>query len=361
MYLRKKWLKMMSLVLVLVLMFGLIGCGTNDVSQNQGVNSSTSSGEGNTDAPNSGSSDSSVVERTPMVIHWAGGSSGGTGYITGTVVGGLLAQLYDGYTLIPEVTTGGVENAKMLLAGNADFISIQADDAMAVNSNGRDWGDVAEATDALRYVSVSTQAKAHLITTKAHEDINSFEDVVGKRVGVLTGSTYKYGWPFLLEAYGYTEADFASVEAMPRADLCNAIQDGSIDFIFDICTDNQSNHQESAFSVNGYKLLSVSDEIKAKLNELNPAYLDATIAADTYNGNEEAHTYGLYNIWCTSADADDQMIYDILTCLYDGNDTLKAAHPLAGVDPDTDVVLANQLVPWHPAAEQFYKDRGILK
>lgn len=298
--------------------------------------------------------------RTPIDIHWAAGSSSGACYITGTVMGGVLSELYDGYTVTPEVTTGGVENAKMLVAGDAQFISVQGDDAISVNNNTRGWVDVPEATDILRYVGCANGTKMNLIAPLDDDSINSFEDVKGKRVGVLAGSTYNYGWAYLLEAYGMSESDFASVEVMSRPDLCNAIQDGSIDFIFDITPDNQPAHQEAAFAIGGYKLLSIPDDVRDKLKELNPAYQDVVIEADCYNGNDEAQTCGLYNIWCTSKDADYQMIYDILTCFYDNAETFKAAHPLAGNASDEEV-LNNQVVPWHPAAEQFYKDRGILK
>lgn len=346
----KKYARVLAMSLALVMLLALCaGCG----------NSSEPAPSKEPEKETSEPAESGPV-RTPIDIHWAAGSSSGACYITGTVMGGVLSELYNGYTVTPEVTTGGVENAKMLVAGDAQFISIQGDDAISVNNNTRGWVDVPEATDILRYVGCANGTKMNLIARLDDDSINSFEDVKGKRVGVLAGSTYNYGWAYLLEAYGMTEADFASVDVMSRPDLCNAIQDGSIDFIFDITPDNQPAHQEAAFAIGGYKLLSIPAETRAKLMELNLAYQDVVIAADCYNGNDEAETCGLYNIWCTTKDADYQMIYDILTCFYDEYDTFKAAHPLAGNASDEEV-LNNQVVPWHPAAEQFYKDRGILK
>ena len=50
-------------------------------------------------------------------------------------MGGLLSEIYDGYFVVPEVTTGGIESCKMLLNGDAQFISIQSDDVISVNNN----------------------------------------------------------------------------------------------------------------------------------------------------------------------------------------------------------------------------------
>ena len=102
-------------------------------------------------------------------------------------------------------------------------------------------------------------------------------------------------------------------------------------------------------------------EQQTKLKELNSAYVDATSPADYYDGNEEAQTIGAYNIWCTTPDMDYQVVYDILTCLYDYDADIKAAHPDAGVTPNVEDIFKSQVVPWHPAAEQFYKDRGMLE
>ena len=322
-----------------------------------GCSSSTSSESGSGTGSEGASSSDSVV-RNPISIHWAAGSSSGSCYITGTVMGGLLSELYDGYFVVPEVTTGGIESCKMLLNGDAQFISIQSDDAMSVNNNTRGWVDVPEATDALRYVGAVNKTQMNIFVPKS-SGITTFEELKGKKIGVLSGTTYSYGWPVLLEAYGMTEADFDSVEAMSRPDLCTALQDGAIDGIFDITPDNQSAHQEVAFAVGGYTVISIPDDVRAKIQEINPAYQLSTIEADMYNGNEEANTCCVYNIWCCKEDLDYQVVYDILTLLFDHDADFKAAHPLAGV-ASPEVCIENQVVPWHPAAEQFFKDRGWL-
>lgn len=352
---KKKLKRYLALALSLVMTCSLLAaCGSSS-----STGSSTSSGTSTPAASSTASSQAEVV-RTPITIHWAAGSSAGALAVTGNVMGGLLADLYDGYSVTPEITTGGVENCKLLLAGDANFISIQADDALATVNGERDWKDIPEARDALRYVSAAYVTKYNIFVPAKDDSINSFEDIKGKKIGVLAGSTYNNGWPLLLKAYDMTEADFAAVEVMARPDLCNAIQDGSIDAIFDITTENTV-HQEAANAIGGYKVLSLPDDIAAKLKELNPAYVGATIPADYYAGNEEAKTIGAYNIWCTTADMDYQVVYDILTCMHDYDADIKAAHPNSGVTHNEEDILNSQVVPWHPAAEQFYKDRGLLK
>ncbi len=318
------------------------------------------SGSGSAASDPASSSDGADVVRTPITIRWASGSSAGALSVTGNVMGGLLADLYDGYAVVPEITTGGVENCKLLLAGDANWIAMQADDAAATDAGERDWKNVPEARDALRYVSASFVTKYCLFARADDDSINSFEDFKGKRVGVLAGTTYLNGWPVLLEAHGMTEDDFSAVEVMARPDLCNAIQDGSIDCIFDITTENTV-HQEAATAIGGYKAIGLSNDVAAKMKEKNAALVDTNVVENYYGENEAAKTVGVYNCWFTTSDMDYQLVYDMLTLMHDCDEDIKAAHPNAGITHNEEDILNSQVLPWHPAAEQFYKDRGLIK
>lgn len=349
---KKKMNRCLALALSVIMVCGVLtACGPKEETP------STSTPAASTPAA---STPADEVVRTPINIRWASGSSAGALSVTGNVMGGLLAELYEGYTVSPEVTTGGVENCKLFLAGDANWIAMQADDAAATAAGTRDWVDVPEARDALRYVSASFVTKYCLFARQDDDSINTFEDFKGKKIGILAGTTYLNGWPVLLEAHGMTEADFAAVEVMARPDLANAIQDGTIDCIFDITTENTV-HQEAATAIGGYKAISLSDEVRAKMKEKNSALVDTNVVANYYGKNEAAVTVGVYNCWFTGPDMDYQLVYDMLTLMHDCDEDLKAAHPNCGITHNEADILSSQVLPWHPAAEQFYKDRGLIK
>lgn len=344
----KKW---MSLVLAIAMMLSLAACANGSPDTNSEDNPGTSDNSPYADAV-----------REPRDLHWASGNSSGSGYITGSIMSGLLPDYYDGYLVIPEVTTGGVANAQMLLDGQGDFITMQSDDAIALNTNQRAWVDNAACTDKLRMVGVSSQTYFQMFANADDDSINHFKDLKGKRIGVLAGSTRAYALQYLLQINDMTEADFKEVHEMGRSDLASAFQNGMIDFILDVTPTGNSTYQEMAFSGKGIKMLSLTDEEIAAMQELNPAYMEGTIAADTYTNVPEVKTLTFYNLLLTYKEMPDYVVYDVLKCLCEHDADLKAAHPSAGVDQDAAVLQSNLFedVPLHPGAEAYYKEIGML-
>lgn len=336
-----RWL---AALLSLVLLLSLCACGSDS------GNSSTS---GDVEGPYSD------VEREPRALHWASGSSSGQGYITGSVMAGLLPEVYGGYSVIPEVTTGGVDNGKMLLAGTGDFISMQSDDAVAFNTNERDWVGMPECTDRLRLVCVFSETWLHMITRANNDSINSFSDLKGKRVGVTAGSTRSYMLQFLLQSHDMTEDDFSSLNDMSYPDLVTSLQNDTIDAMIDMRALGHSGYQELAYSVKGIKFISLDDKEVAAMQAINGAYQKGKVPADIYEGAPEGQTINLYNLYLTEKEMPDYVVYDVVKCMYENDEDLKAAHPAAGIFIDEDVFNNHlSLIPLHPGAKTFYEELG---
>lgn len=356
----------LSLILVIAMILTLCACSTNS-NQEPADPDPAPSGPAVSDPVQSEPAEESAGEpyadvvREPRELHWASGNSAGQGYITGSVMAGLLPEVYDTYSVIPEVTTGGVANAKMLLAGTGDMISMQSDDAMAFNTNERDWVDMPECTDRLRMVCVFSDTWLHIIAHAEDDSINSFADLKGKRIGVLAGTTRSYALQFLLETHDMTEADFAEIHDMGRSDLATAFKNGTIDVVVDMIALGNSAYQEVAYSGKGIKLVGLNDEEIAAMQELNGSYLSGMVPADTYNGVKEVQAIKLYNLYLTYKEMPDYVVYDVLKCMYENDETLKAAHPSAGMCMDQQAFEDHvQLFELHPGAEAFYKEIGWL-
>ena len=298
------------------------------------------------------------VTREYQDIHVATGTSTGVGYITVCTLGSLLAIDYPEYTIVPEITTGGAENINMLLAGDAQIASCMLDDALACNKNERKWVDNAAAKDALMYITPSYLTSITQFTPKS-TGAKELSDLKGKRIGVASGTMYNYYWKYLLEAYGLTEADFSKVSVMPIKDLLTAIQDGTLDYGVHVASTPNTSIQDTALSV-GMNILTMSDEVIAKMIELNPCFQEYVITADKYDSDFDAHTVGVHNVYVATADTNEQMVYDLVKVLTENNETLKAAHPQAGEVGLLDQVLPNQQIPFHPGAERYYKEIGVI-
>lgn len=300
------------------------------------------------------------VAREPRELHWASGGSTGQGYITGSVMAGLLPNVYDGYSVIPEVTTGGVANGKMLLEGLGDFISMQSDDATAFNTNQRDWVGKPECTDRLRMACVFSDTVLNIIV-RADSKIQKFTDLKGKRVAVLAGTTKQYALQYLLQSHNMKESDFASLHDMARVDMVTALQNGSVDCIVDMIAFGNSSYTELAYSIGGIRMINLDDSEIAAMQKLNPVYMKGTVPEGTYNGVKEVSCIMLYNLYLTYKEMPDQVVYDVVKCMYDNNEELKAAHPKAGMCMDKGAFDDHiKVFKLHPGAEKFYKEIGWL-
>lgn len=340
--------KLFSFLLVAVMLLSFTAC--------------SGSGGKTTTTPASTSGNSKATEsvtRTPQSIHIATGTSTGVGYITVSTIGALLSKIHPEYAIVPEITTGGAENINMLLAGDAQIASCMLDDALACNNQERKWTDNADAKDSLYYITNSYLTSITQFSPKS-TGAKELSDLKGKRIGVASGTMYNYYWGYLLEAYGMTEADFAKVEVMTIKDLLVAIQDRTLDYGVHVASTPNTGIQDTALSV-GLNILTMSDEVINKMIELNPSFQKYTITKDKYESDFDANTLGVHNVYVTRGDVDEQMIYDFVKCISENNETLAAAHPQAGEVGMSEKVLPNQLIPFHPGAERYYKEIGLIK
>lgn len=323
--------------------------GAPDSSQNTPSNMPQNS-------PQTGEPADAVV-RTPQDIHIATGTSTGVGFITVSTLGSLLGKACPEYTIIPEITTGGAENINMLLSDDAQMASCMLDDAIACNQMERKWEGVAEAENALCYVTNSYLTSITQFSPKS-TGAKELSDLRGMRIGVASGTMANYYWKYLLEAYGMTESDFSKVEIMGIKDLLVAIQDGTLDYGVHVASTPNTSIQDTALSV-GLNILTMSDEVIDKMTALNPSFQKFTISKDKYESDFDANTVGVHNVYVCKADADEQMIYDFVKTIDENNDTLLAAHPQAGEVGQK--VLENQLLPFHPGAERYYREIGLVQ
>ena len=333
--------KLLCLSLALLIALSCAACGSN----------------GDAGAEPAASESSDGIARTTQNIHIATGTSTGVGYITVSTMGSLLNKTYPEYNIVPEITTGGAENINMLLSGDAQIASCMLDDAIACNNMERNWEGNESAKDSLYYITNSYLTSITQFTPKS-TGAKELSDLKGKRVGVASGTMANYYWQYLLEAYGMTEEDFDKVEIMGIKDLLTAIQDGTLDYGVHVASTPNTSIQDTALSV-GLNILTMSDEIIEKMIELNPSFQKYTITKDKYESDFDANTVGVHNVYVCKADADEQMIYDFVKTIDENNDTLTAAHPQAGEVGQK--VMENQLIPFHPGAERYYKEIGLAE
>lgn len=346
--------KVFACVLALMLLAGLAACGGQTAAPKQDASPKTEDASPKTEdaAP------SEAPARTKMEISVGCGTSSGAGYVTASTVGALMqTQFPEYYTCKPEVTTGGAESLRLLAAGDVVLCSAMSDDVVAAYNGERDFQGL---TGSLRYITSGNMTTIQCFA-KADLDVDTLADCVGLRVAVTSGTMFNYYWPYLLETYGLTGDEFKSVESYATKDAVEAFKNNQIDLICMVTAVPNNTIQDMAMS-DAVRLLSMSEAERDKIIELQPCFQKTTVPAGSYTTwDKDVETIGVRNIYVCQEDTDYQMVYDWVKTIDENNDALRSAHPQAGEYGIRENVLPCQLIPFHQAAEDYYKEAGLLK
>lgn len=346
--------KVFARVLALMLLVGLAACSGQTDTPKQDASLKTE----DTSSETEGTAPSEAVTRTKMEISVGCGTSSGAGYVTASTVGALMqTQFPEYYTCKPEVTTGGAESLRLLAAGDVVLCSAMSDDVVAAYNGERDFQGL---TGSLRYITSGNMTTIQCFA-KADLDVETLADCVGLRVAVTSGTMFNYYWPYLLETYGLTGDEFKSVESYATKDAVEAFKNNQIDLICMVTAVPNNTIQDMAMS-DAVRLLSMSEAERDKIIQLQPCFQKATVSAGTYTTwDKDVETIGVRNIYVCQEDADYQMVYDWVKTIDENNDALSSAHPQAGEYGIRENVLPCQLIPFHQAAEDYYREAGLLK
>jgi hypothetical protein len=113
-------------------------------------------------------------------------------------------------------------------------------------------------------------------------------------------------------------------------------------------------------SARDVKLLEVDDAMLAKMQEMNPGYRRIEIPAGSYPGQDAAvPTIGYATHVIARCDLPDETVTGILEQIVDKQQDLASVASTIG-DTTLEQMAADIGVPFHPAAEQFFKDKGAL-
>jgi TRAP transporter TAXI family solute receptor len=94
----------------------------------------------------------------------------------------------------------------------------------------------------------------------------------------------------------------------------------------------------------------------------NPFFANDSVPAATYKDVAAVNTLSVGAQWVTSAKADTETVYQITKSLYSDatQKALAAGHAKGKLITVKNAVLGAG-IPFHPGAERFYKEAGVLK
>jgi TRAP transporter TAXI family solute receptor len=289
----------------------------------------------------------------------------GTGGTAGTYypVGGMIANAVSQPGKIvatAQATNGSVANVNGVAGGALESGFSQSDVATWAYTGTGVYEGKPKVTD-LRMIANLYPESIHLVVKKG-SGIKSVSDLKGKRVALdEPGSGTLVNARIVLAAYGVKESDIKPEYIKPNQ-AGDKLKDGALDAFFFVGGAPAGAIAELASSGTGIELVPLSGPQADALRKTNPYLAVDTIAAGTYKDVPAVQTMAMGAQWVTSAKADTETVYQITKALFGkaAQDTLAAGHA-KGKFITKENAVKGVGIPFHPGAERFYKEAGLLK
>ena len=289
----------------------------------------------------------------------------GTGGTAGTYypVGGMIANAVSQPGKIvatAQATNGSVANVNGVAGGALESGFSQSDVATWAYTGTGVYEGKPKVTD-LRMIANLYPESIHLVVKKG-SGIKSVSDLKGKRVALdEPGSGALVNARIVLAAYGVKESDIKPEYIKPNQ-AGDKLKDGALDAFFFVGGAPAGAIAELASSGTGIELVPLAGPQADALRKTNPYLAVDTIAAGTYKDVPAVQTMAMGAQWVTSAKADTETVYQITKALYGkaAQDTLAAGHA-KGKFITKENAVKGVGIPFHPGAEKFYKEAGLLK
>ena len=289
----------------------------------------------------------------------------GTGGTAGTYypVGGMIANAVSQPGKIiatAQASNGSVANVNGIVGGSMESGFSQADVATWAQK-GTGLYEGKPNVPGLRLIANLYPESVHVVVKKG-SNIKSVADLRGKRVALdEPGSGTLVNARAILAAYGLKEADIKPEYIKPNQ-AGDKMKDGSLDAFFFTGGAPAGAIAELASAGSGIELLPIDGAPAETLRKASPFFAPDTIAADTYKGVAAVATLAVGAQWVTSDKADAATVYEVTKALFSEatQRQLAAGHPKGRFITQENAVKGAG-IPFHPGAERFYKEAGLMK
>lgn len=291
----------------------------------------------------------------------------GTGGVTGVYypTGGAICRLVNrgrrghGIRCSVESTGGSIYNLNALRKGEMDLAVAQSDWQYHAYKGTKFFEKQGAMTNLNSVFSIHNEA--FTIVARADADVNTLDDLKGKRVNIgNSGSGMRATMDIIMEAKGWAKTDFKVAAELKAAEQPQALCDNKIDVMIYAAGHPNGAVQEVATSC-PTKLINVVGPEIDKLVRENPFYAYATIPGGMYAGTpEDIKTFGVKATFVTTSEADEEVIYRVVKAVFDNFENFKTLHPVfAHLDPKKMMTEGN-VAPLHKGAERYFREKGLL-
>jgi len=260
------------------------------------------------------------------------------------------------YNCVGRPALGSLFNINAVDRGLLDFGVAQSDVNWQAANGSADWEG--KPVGSLRSV-FSLYPEAVFLVTRVDTGINSVADLKGKTVNIGNpGSGQRRNSLDFLPLYGIDPDKDIKAESLQHGEASRALISKKIDaFVYTVGIPNAAIDEPA--DATDVRILDInSDAVKAFISD-KPYYVLADYPAGVIKGVEAFETYAVKATVVTSAELDEQVVYDFTRTIFENLDDLKTSHPAFGALEPEDM-LRGLSAPLHPGALKYYKERGWM-
>ncbi|MBC5785028.1 TAXI family TRAP transporter solute-binding subunit [Ramlibacter sp. USB13] len=289
----------------------------------------------------------------------------GTGGTAGTYypVGGMIANAVSQPGKIvatAQASNGSLANVNAVASGSMEAGFSQSDVATWAYTGTGAFEGKPKVAD-LRMIANLYPESIHLVVKKG-SGIKTVADLKGKRVALdEPGSGTLINARMVLAAWGVKESDIKPDYIKPNQ-AGDKLKDGSLDAFFFVGGAPAGAIAELASSGVGIELVPLTGAPADALRKQNPYFAVDTIAANTYKDVAQVQTLAVGAQLVTSAKIPAETVYEITKAMYSeqAQKALQAGHA-KGKFITRENAVQGVGIPFHPGAEKFYKEAGLIK
>jgi uncharacterized protein len=287
----------------------------------------------------------------------ATGGTGGVYYPMGGGMANVLSKHLPGVQATARVTGGSVDNLKLIGSDQSEVAFSMVDAALdAVKGQDKFKGAPLD----VRTLMVLYPNRMHVVTVEGR-GIEKMSDLKGKRVstGSPGGATEVMAFR-VIEAAGLDRDKDMKRERLGAAESTNALKDGKIDAYFWVGGLPTAAVTDLGASPGiKLKLVDHADVVEKMNDKYGNIYAADVIPAKTYPGQDNDNKIAVVqNILIANGKMSDKAAYDIVKTLFEKRDEIALAHGEAKAIALDKQNNKNTTIPWHPAAEKYFKELG---
>ena len=291
-------------------------------------------------------------------IAYGGNASTTSSYIISVAYGEIINTQVPGVTMTVEETGGGFEVLSQLINGELDGANVSAGPMYeAMNDVGQFVG-VANADNFYSWIPMYTSVFQAVV--KADSPIQSYADMIGKKVGVdLVGTGSENMHRVMFDLFEMT--DKIQTFNVSKGESMDMLKTGELDVAI-ITTAAPTSVIVEFGTTEKYRIIPFTEAEMDMLIDSELAYtIKGALPGGTYDQvPNDVATPIVYTAALIKKDIDEDAVYEMTKAIWENKERLITAHPSQEYLSPQMIKDVAMLAPYHPGAERYYREQGWL-